>query len=297
MSSDSRLWVGLAVYTLTAVGTVAMLATAIVRHRDAPPGPVHLAAPVVAEPEVPPASPFVLRVCADPHDLPYSNERGEGFENALAELVARDLGREVRYVWQPQRRGFIRTTLRNGSCDVVMSVPAGLEQLRTTRPYYRSTYVFLARRGRARIRSLDDPVLRHLRIGVQVIGEDYENPPPVQALANRHLAANVRGYTVYGNYGATAPQRGLIDAVASGEVDVGIAWGPLAGYFAGQSTTPLAVVAIPPVAAQERLPFTFEMAMGVRRDDVALARALDEVIERREADIRRILQRFGVPLV
>src|SRR3954470_8142317 len=122
-----------------------------------------------------------LRVCADPNNLPFTNDRGEGFENAIAELVARDLGRTVQYYWQPQRRGFFRTTIQAHQCDVVMSVPSGFERVRTTRAYYRSAYVFVTRRDRhLDVRSFDDPRLHDLRIGIQLTGDDYANPPAAQ---------------------------------------------------------------------------------------------------------------------
>lgn len=299
MSSGSSLGRNLFVYVAVAVAIVLGLGIAIARgHREeAPPAVVHLAAPAVEEPAIEPADPSVLRVCADPNNLPFSNERQQGFENAIAQIAARDLHRTLHYVWQPQRRGFIRTTLRAGACDLVMGVPATFELARTTVPYYRSSYVFVTRRGRApAVGSLDDPSLRRMVIGVQVVGEDYENPPPLQALAARHLTDNVRGFTVYGDYADAAPQRPLLDAVARGEVDVAIAWGPLGGYFAERSPVPLAVTPIPAVA-DRATPFSFDIAMGVRRDDRELADALNATIGRQHAAIRRVLERFGVPLV
>jgi len=297
MSSDSRLRVAMAIYSVTAVAVVVAMGFAAAGYRAPQRQVTHLFVPPVEEPRVESAQPGVLRVCADPNDLPYSNARGEGYENAIAQLVAADLNKTVHYVWQPQRRGFIRTTLKAGACDVVMGVPEHFDLALTTQPYYRSTYVFVTRRDTgARVRSLDDRRLHTMRIGVQIVGEDYENPPPVQALAFRGLTEHIRGYTVYGNYADPAPQRPLIDGVARGEVDVAIAWGPLAGYFARQSRVPLVVTSVPDVH-DVLTPFEFGISMGVRRDDQALARELDSTIARRERDIRRILERFGVPLV
>lgn len=245
-----------------------------------------------------PPEPAVLRVCADPNNLPFSNEREEGFENELAELVAAELGREVRYVWWPQRRGFIRNTLRAGRCDVVMSVPSSFELALPTRPYYRSTYVFVWRRDRELgIESFDDPRLRELSIGLHTIGDDYSNVPPAQALAERGMIDNVVGYSIYGDYSQPNPPADLIEAVARGEVDLGVAWGPLAGYFAERSEEPLEVVPVQPQIDPPFLPFVFDIAMGVRRGDAALQRKLDAVIERRGEDIRRLLARYGVPLL
>jgi quinoprotein dehydrogenase-associated probable ABC transporter substrate-binding protein len=239
-----------------------------------------------------------LRVCADPNNLPFSNDRREGFENRIAEIVAHDLKRPVAYFWLPQRRGFVRNTLSANRCDVVMGVPAQFDPLRSTAPYYRSTYVFVARRDRAlHLHSFDDPRLKTLTIGVQVTGDDYANPPAAQALASRQIIQNVRGYTVYGDYSKPNPPRGLIDAVANGAVDVAVAWGPLAGYFAKHEKVPLELTPVSPQADSRFVRFVYDISMGVRRDDAALARALDEVIARRRDAIRRVLVDYGVPLV
>lgn len=237
-----------------------------------------------------------LRVCADPNNLPFTNARGEGFENAIAKLLADDLGREVSYYWQPQRRAFLRTTLDARMCDVVMSIPSRLERVRATRPYYRSSYVFVSRGDRRlAIRSFDDPQLRRLTIGVQVTGDDYANPPAAQALASRHLFDRVRGYPVYGNYSDPSPQRAIVDAVAAGTIDVAVVWGPLAGYYRSREPVPLTIT---PVAAQPGVdgPFAFDISLGVRKEDAALQQLLDAALSRRSTEVRRVLQRFGVPL-
>jgi mxaJ protein len=192
-----------------------------------------------------PAAQF--RVCADPNNLPFSNDRGEGFENAIAELVAADLGRPLSYTWWPQRRGFVRHTLAAGRCDAIIGVPEHYELAKTTRAYYRSTYVFVTRRGeRLRLRSLDDPRLRRLRIGLHAIGDDYANVPPAQALANRSIVDNIVGFSIYGDYARPNPPAALIEAVASGKVDVAIAWGPLAGFFARRQPVALDIARVTP---------------------------------------------------
>jgi mxaJ protein len=257
---------------------------------------VHLTAPPMTVREIAP-DPQTLRVCADPNNLPFSNERGEGFENAIAGLVARELHRRLEYFWLPQRRGFVRNSLRVGVCDLIIGVPAQYDLVRTTHPYYRSTYVFVSRRGAPRVHSFDDPVLRHQTIGIQITGDDYQNPPAAEALAVRNLAANVRGYPVYGDYSQPDPQRTVIDDVGSGRIDTAVVWGPIAGYFARRAASPLAIAAVTPARDPDAGPFTFDIAMGVRRDDAALQRRLDEVIARRRADMQRILRQFGVPLV
>ena len=239
-----------------------------------------------------------LRVCSDPNNLPFSNRAGEGFENRLARLVAAELDREVRYTWWAQRRGFVRNTLGAGACDIVIGVPAGFDPVATTAPYYRSTYVFVTRQDlRPAIESIDDPRLRRLRLGVHVIGDDYASPPPVTALARRGIVDNVRGYTLYGDYREPNPPAGLIEAVARGDVDVALAWGPLGGYFAGRMEVPLRVTTLREAGDGPGVPFVFAIAMGVRRADTALARQVDAVLTRRRADVRRILERYGVPLV
>jgi quinoprotein dehydrogenase-associated probable ABC transporter substrate-binding protein len=232
-----------------------------------------------------------LRVCADPNNLPFSNAREEGFENAIAGLAAKALHRHVGYTWWPQRRGFLRRTLEAGACDVVMGVPAASDALATTRPYYRSTYVFVSRRSRGLdVRSFDDPRLRRLTIGIQVTGDDYANPPAAEALAARHLAGQVRGFPVYGDYNRPEPTRAIVDAVASGRIDVAVVWGPIAGFFARRAAAPLR---LDPVTSAG--PFTFAIAMGVRRDDVTLQRTLDHFIATHESAIGHVLARFSVP--
>ena len=237
----------------------------------------------------------VLRVCADPNNLPYSNERREGFENRLAELVAAELHARVEYTWWAQRRGYVRNTLRAGRCDVLMGVPAGFEPVLATRPYYRSTYAFVSRRSGPRISSFDDPALRKLRIGVQIIGDEATSSPPAAALTRRGMVKNVRGYTVLGDYREPNPPSRIVRAVADGEVDVAIVWGPLAGYFAKRSRVPLRVAPVSPEIDPPDLPFAFDMAMGVRRGDRALRDRLDEVLRRRRRDIDRLLADYGVP--
>jgi quinoprotein dehydrogenase-associated probable ABC transporter substrate-binding protein len=237
----------------------------------------------------------LLRVCADPNNLPFSNVRGEGFENRIAELLARDLGLGgVEYTWWPQRRGFIRATLAAGACDVVMGVPADYARTANTRPYYRSTYVFVTRVDRhLRLRSFDDPRLTRLRIGLHVIGDDYANVPPAEALARRGIVGNVRGYTLYGDYSRPDPPRNLLDALARGEIDVAIAWGPLAGYFARRE--PVALEITPAGAVHDLLPMAFDIAIGVRRGDSELRRALDRALVRQRTQIRKVLSGYGVP--
>lgn len=239
-----------------------------------------------------------LRVCADPNNLPYSNRREEGFENRLAEMVARDLHARVSYVWWPQHRGFIRNTLKAGKCDVLLGLPSAVELAFTTRPYYRSTYVFVSRKDRGiGVRSFDDPALRKLRIGVQMIGDDGTNSPPAHALANRGIVDNIKGYSVYGDYSQPNPPARIVEAVAHGDVDMAVVWGPLAGYFAPRQKVPLSLVPVSPQIDRPFLPFVFDVSMAVRRGDDKLHAELDSFIERRQPEIDALLDRYGIPRV
>lgn len=260
-----------------------------------------LCAAIVARTSVPlsDAAHQPLRVCADPNNLPFSNAKEQGFENALATLVARELHDSLEYYWWPQRRAWVRHTIGERKCDVAFGVPASFDPLTTTRPYYRSTYVFVSRADRHYdLRSLDDPRLRALRIGLHFIGTDYSNPPPAHALGARGIVRNVVGYSIYGNFSDPNPPARLIDAVARDEVDVAIAWGPLAGYFAAREPVPLAVTAVEPsVDPRTGTVFDFPIAVGVRRGEVALRDSIQAVLDRRRADVDLLLARYHVPTI
>jgi mxaJ protein len=237
-----------------------------------------------------------LRVCSDPNNLPYSNQRQEGYENRLAEMLARDLHARLTYTWWPQHRGFLRNTLKAGTCDVVIGLPSSVELAWTTRPYYRSTYVFVSRKDREiAVKSFDDPLLRKLKIGVQMVGDDGANSPPAHALANRGIIDNVAGYSVYGDYSQPNPPARIVEAVAKGDVDLAVVWGPLAGYFAPRQKVPLALVPVFPQIDRPFLPFVFDMSMGVRRGDEKLHAELEAFIERRQPEINALLDRYGIP--
>ena len=250
-----------------------------------------------ALPEQAAAPAGTLRVCADPNNLPFSNDKEEGFENALARLIAGEFGQRLEYVWWPQRRGFVRNTLNAGACDLIVGVPASFDPVLTSRPYYRSTYVFVSLKHRdLDLRSLDDPRLRTLRVGVQLIGDDFANSPPAHALSARGIVRNVVGYSVLGDYSQPNPPARIVDAVVGREVDVAVVWGPLAGYFARRAVEPLALQPVSP-QMDASLPFVFDIAMGVRRNDRALKEKLDGFLQRRHADVNGILDQFGVPRV
>ncbi|WP_247528606.1 substrate-binding domain-containing protein [Bradyrhizobium sp. 199] len=244
------------------------------------------------------ASDGELRVCADPNNLPFSNSAGAGLENRLAAMLAEHFGQHVSYTWWAQRRGFIRNTLKAGACDLVIGVPAGYDLVETTKPYYRSTYVFVTRQDQhLDLSSLLDPRLHHLAIGVHLIGDDGNNPPPAQALGEQGIVDNVRGYSIYGDYRQADPPARLVEAVANGEIDVAAAWGPLGGYFAQHSPVPLTVA---PIRDYERFTsqqFQFAIAMGVRKGDHALRDRLNAFIDEHRPEIKSLLRSYGVPLV
>jgi mxaJ protein len=266
-----------------------------------PPQRVEWQPPQQSQPNAPPSTAWrehVLKVCADPNNLPFSNRRGEGFENKLAELVARELDSKVEYTWWAQRRGFFRNTLKAGACDLVVGVPASFEMALATSPYYRSSYVFVYRKGgRVKLDSFDDPQLKRLKIGVQMIGDDFANTPPAHALAARGIVDNVAGYTIYGDYSKENPPARILDEVAAGKIDVAVVWGPLAGYFAPKQRVALAVVPVTPQIDRPFLPFVYDISMGVRRGDQELHDALENILRRRRAEIEKILDDYGVPKV
>jgi quinoprotein dehydrogenase-associated probable ABC transporter substrate-binding protein len=234
----------------------------------------------------------VLRFCVDPDNLPYSSADGRGFEVRIARIVAAEMHARADFVWLLPRRGMVRKTLGAGLCDVIPGVPAHLERVFTTRPYYRSTYAFVSRReGPA---SFDDTRLAHARIGVQLVGDDLAATPPAHALTARGIIDNVRGYPLYGEQ--PAAQR-MVNALASGELDTALIWGPQAGYFAARAGVPLEVHPTAAPAGLAGIPFAYSIAMGVRRGDAALRDALDAALARRRDDIRAVLVEYGVPLV
>jgi len=230
--------------------------------------------------------PATLRVCADPNNLTYSSSHLSGFENKIANVIANDWHARVQYTWLPQRRGFARLTLKQGDCDVILGVPSNYEQAATTRPYYRSTYVFVSRRDRhLGVTSFDDPRLHRLKIGVQLAS------PPTHALAARGIIDNIAGYPVYD------PTRNIVAAVANGDVDLAVVWGPQAAWYAKQQHVALDLVPVSPQIDLPFLPFVFDISMGVRRGDNALKERLERELDKRHDDIEKILDQYGVPRV
>lgn len=228
-----------------------------------------------------------MRVCADPNSLPFSHEDKTGFENRVAEILAEELGASLTYVWWYQGPNMISDQLREGGCDMIMGVPDGHRELLTTLAYYRSPYVFVYRADSSfDVRSLDDPVLHDLDIGVQ-----RTTSSPHQALLKRNLAANVT--LQEGGYG----QLGfVVEAVAAEEVDVGVVWGPVAGYYAEQQTTELTMVPVTPEIEPPFLSMVLSMTIGMRQGDEALRDRLDAALVSRWEEIQDVLREYGVPL-
>ena len=232
-----------------------------------------------------------LRVCAEPDNLPYSRRDETGFENRIARLVAQDMGAKLRYFWQEQRLGFVRKTMGAGQCDVFIGVPAGFDRVLRTRPYYRSSYVAVRRAADMPFAGFADDQVKKRRIGVQLIGDDLAASPPGHALVRAGAIDNVTGFLVYGE--GPAAQR-MVDAVATGAIDLALVWGPQAGYFARRSAVPMALQALDQPEGVPT-PFSYAIAMGVPKGAVALRDRLDEILQRRRRDIDLILAEYAVP--
>jgi len=233
----------------------------------------------------------VLRVCADPDNLPFSSQKEDGLENGVAKLLADDLGMSVQFVWWAQKKNFIDKSLNAGACDALMGVPAAMgvpeakDSLGVTRPYYTSTYAWLERRDSTNpISSLYDERLKSMKVGVAIVDDSYA--PPGQVLAQNGLAANLRGFNV------TDPKE-LIRALEHGDIDLALAWGPVAVYFAPPS---LNVVPVTPSRAG-MLPFVYAIAVGVRRGDEQLRTRLDKAIVDQCSAIEALLDEYKIPQV
>ena len=209
--------------------------------------------------------------------------------------MADALGTRVEYTWHAQRRGFLRQTLKAGRCDVVMGMPM-MDMVGTTRSYYRSGYVWVTRaEDGLTFSSMNAPELERLRIGAHLIGDDGANPPPVHALALRGIVDNVKGYMIYGDNREDSPPMRLFDALVAGEIDVAAAWGPQAGWYAQHSKVPLRLVPITDTVDYLPLVFQFSIGMGVRKEDETMKAKLEEVIVARRAEVRALLESYGIP--
>lgn len=244
----------------------------------------------------------VLRVCADPNNLPLSNDKREGYENKIAELFAEKLGWKVDYTWFPQRMGFIRNTLRakvensdRYKCDLVMGVPVGFELAATTKPYLRSTYAlaYLKGKGLDSVRTpedllkLDPSRLKSLRLGV------FSQTPPVDWLIKHNLFDQAVSYQRQSGDPAAYPGEIIEKDLASGKIDVAFVWGPIAGYFGRKSTN--AEVAVVPFPSDKEIKFDYSIAMGVRYGEKEWKEQVEKLIEANREPIRDILASYGVP--
>jgi mxaJ protein len=230
-----------------------------------------------------------LKVCADPDNLPFSNRNQQGFENKIAELLAHDMHAQLKYEWQRMGRGFVREYLGKSRCDLLVGIPVNYKPILTTAPYYRSTFVFVTRRQRnLRNLSLNDPALHTMKIGVQALDEEYA--PPGDALARRGMQASIVAFDTTGPHPDS-----IMRAVAQGEVDAAIVWGPQAGYFARRYGSGIVLTPVTPQVDPPGIPFTFAIAMGVRQGNIALRDELQHFITRRKSAIEHILRAYGVP--
>jgi mxaJ protein len=232
-----------------------------------------------------------LRICADPDNLPFSDRAGRGFDNRIATLVAQDMGRRPIFVAARSRRGFLREQFNRNACDLLAGVPVGMRGVATTRPYYRSTYVFVTpAREHLQIASFQDPRLNGRRIGLQILEEDY-SPPSLPLIRNGH-AAQLVGFASFG-----AASGDIIRAVADGRVGAAVVWGPVAGYFGAKQQRRVVLTPVSPTVDSSGVPFAYSIAFAVHKSDVALRDAVNASIARLEPQIRRILAEYHVPVL
>jgi quinoprotein dehydrogenase-associated probable ABC transporter substrate-binding protein len=235
--------------------------------------------------------PKVLRVCADPNNMPFSTDKGEGFENKLAELLANKFGKGLSYSWYPQATGFVRNTLAAHKCDVIMGIPQGDDLVQVTNPYYRTAYALVFKQGHGLqdVDTLGDPRLKGKRIGI------VAGTPPGNNMAANGLMANAKPYPLVIDTRVDSSAAAMMHDLAAGEIDVGILWGPMAGYYARHAT--LAVTVVPLVKETTGPRLAYRIAMGVRYADQEWKRQLNRTIQDNQPAINRLLLSFGVPLL
>ncbi|MGA8397641.1 MAG: substrate-binding domain-containing protein [Pseudolabrys sp.] len=232
-----------------------------------------------------------LRVCADPANMPFSNDKNEGFENKIAEIVAAELKVQVEYTWFPQATGFIRQTLFAKRCDVVIGYAQGDELVLNTNHYYRSTYALLYRAGTGLdgVVSLADPRLKDRRIGV------IAGTPPANIMAQLGLIQRAKPYPLMVDRRYDSPGERMINDIRSGDIDAGVLWGPIAGYFAAKGGDKLLVVPLLKETGTPRM--AYRITFGVRNLEDDWKHQLNAVIAKRQSDIDALLLQFGVPLL
>ncbi len=235
--------------------------------------------------------PNVFRACGDPRNMPFSNDKGEGFENKLAELLAAKLGKKLSYTYFPQATGFVRMTLGAFRCDIIMGFPQGDDQAQVTIPYYRTTYalIFKPGGGLEDVTAIDDPKLRDKRIGV------VAKTPPSTAMAINGLLARAKSYPLFIDTRADSSAQAMIDDLARGDIDCGILWGPMAGYYAKQANPPLMVVPL----TRETMgpPMMYRIGMAVRPADQEWKRTLNQLIMDNQAEINKLLISYNIPIL
>ncbi len=236
--------------------------------------------------------PKVLRVCADPNNLPFSNEKGEGFENKIAEYLAQKLGKELAYSFYPGATGFVRNTLNAHLCDVILGMPQGNDLVQPTNPYYRTTYAIVTRAGSDLdgMTALDDPRLKEKphRIGL------VANTPPGNILARNGLMGSVKPYPLMVDTRVESSSAAMIHDLETGDIDVALLWGPIAGFYAKKSSAKLNVA---PLAETPGTRMAFRIAFGVRHSDQNWKRDLNAFIAQNKGALEKILSDYGVPLL
>jgi mxaJ protein len=269
----------LRIHRLTAAAAFALLSTA---------------APAVAQ-QPGPMPPGILRVCADPDNMPFSNEAQEGFENRLATLIASAWNSQVQYLWWAAPRGLFSRALNGRYCDVVLQAPTGFDMAGVTRPYYRTGYVIVQRADAPhKVTSLDDPVLKTMKIGINLFAADAENTPPAMALSAHGVVGNLVGFSTTFVGGKAQPED-IVRAVADGTVDLSMVWGPLAGYYAKRVGADLIMTPIPDDTLTG-MPMAFSMGIATRRRERAFRDSLQHFLDTRQADVTALLNEYGFPL-
>jgi quinoprotein dehydrogenase-associated probable ABC transporter substrate-binding protein len=235
--------------------------------------------------------PNVFRACEDPRNMPFSNEKGEGFENKLAELFAAKLGKKLSYTFFPQATGFVRMTLASFKCDVIIGFPQGDDQAQITIPYYRTTYALITKRGSGLedVNTIGDPKLKDKRIGV------VARTPPSTIMAVNGLLAKAKSYPLFIDTRADSSAQTMIDDLMRGDIDCGILWGPMAGYYAARTDPPL--VMVPLVKEATTVPMMFRIGMAVRPSDQEWKRTLNKLIQDNQAEINKLLISYNIPIL
>ena len=232
-----------------------------------------------------------LRVCADPANMPFSNQAGEGFENKIAELLAADLKLPLEYTWFPQVTGFVRNTLGAKRCDLVMGYVAAGDVIQNTNPYYMSAWSLIYPKdgNLDGVDSLNDDRLKGRRLGI------VAGAPPATVMATNGLMAQAKPYALMVDRRYESPAEEMLGDMQAGEIDAGILWGPIAGYYAKKSGRPLSVV--PLLHETKTVPMAYRITLGLRHGEIEWKHRLNDFLDARRAEIQSILLQYGVPLL